>query len=575
MAAAAAPSLLAYNTAPSPTFLNQALALMVWALFVVACESVGRASRSIWSPMAALALIALGVAVSWGPGDLPSSFALSALGMLAAAALLLAHGAAGRGGTDGERLFALFCLAWVVAGVLNAGIALVQVFAPGLPDGDWIARSGSPGRAVGNLRQPNHLSSLLLWAAIGLVALFEQARLRRGSAWGLMALFVFAVVLSASRTGAVSVALLALWGLLDRRLSRSARALLLCTPLLFAAAWLAMVGWAQWGEHTFGGAARLQEADISSSRFAIWSNTLDLIRQHPWAGVGFGEFNLAWTLTPFPGRPTAFFDHSHNLPLQLLVELGLPLGGAVLALLLWALWIPLRRWRDAPIGERAALMMVLMIGLHSLLEYPLWYAYFLLPTAWAWGYALGRPTPEAAIAPDASPGRGLRVAGVVMVVAALASVADYQRVVAIFEAPADGSPLAARVADGRRSVLFSHHAAYAQVTSGLARPDDLHAFDGALHYLLDARLMTTWARALAAAGRSDEASFVAARLREFHHPQTDTFFALCADPASAATGVPVPGAAGAHALAPAAAAMSAPGRSQALIPECAARRGVP
>ncbi len=34
-------------------------------------------------------------------------------------------------------------------------------------------------------------------------------------------------------------------------------------------------------------------------------------------------------------------------------------------------------------------MLVLMIGLHSLLEYPLWYAYFLLPTAFAWGYRAG------------------------------------------------------------------------------------------------------------------------------------------------------------------------------------------
>jgi hypothetical protein len=33
------------------------------------------------------------------------------------------------------------------------------------------------------------------------------------------------------------------------------------------------------------------------------------------------------------------------------------------------------------------MLMVLMIGLHSLLEYPLWYAYFLLPAAWAWGFA--------------------------------------------------------------------------------------------------------------------------------------------------------------------------------------------
>ena len=39
--------------------------------------------------------------------------------------------------------------------------------------------------------------------------------------------------------------------------------------------------------------------------------------------------------------------------------------------------------------RRAALVMVLMISLHSLLEYPLWYAYFLLPAAFAFGLCLG------------------------------------------------------------------------------------------------------------------------------------------------------------------------------------------
>ena len=33
--------------------------------------------------------------------------------------------------------------------------------------------------------------------------------------------------------------------------------------------------------------------------------------------------------------------------------------------------------------------MVLMMALHSQLEYPLWYAYFLLPTAFALGLCLG------------------------------------------------------------------------------------------------------------------------------------------------------------------------------------------
>ena len=41
-------------------------------------------------------------------------------------------------------------------------------------------------------------------------------------------------------------------------------------------------------------------------------------------------------------------------------------------------------------------MMVLLVGLHSLLEYPLWYAYFLLPAAWAlWRVRRARVKAEA------------------------------------------------------------------------------------------------------------------------------------------------------------------------------------
>ncbi len=41
--------------------------------------------------------------------------------------------------------------------------------------------------------------------------------------------------------------------------------------------------------------------------------------------------------------------------------------------------------------QRAALVMVLMVTLHSLLEYPLWYSYFLLPTSFAFGLCLAEP----------------------------------------------------------------------------------------------------------------------------------------------------------------------------------------
>lgn len=534
--AATLPSLLAYNPPPSPTFLNQALAIAGWGVFLAVAAGSGaalvRALRSAWPLLLALAGVAGGVLWSWGPGALPASLALSALGLLALAALLATGGASARATVSAPDLFAAFCWGWLVAGGFNLAIAAVQVFAPGWADGDWIARSGLPGRAVGNLRQPNHLSSLLMWSAIACVALLQLGRLRPVRARALFALLIAGVVLTASRTGLASVLLLAGWGGVDRGLDRRVRTLLLAAPLLYGAVWAGMWVWAQMGAHAFGGAARLHETDISSSRFGIWAETLALIRAQPWGGVGFGEFNLAWSMSAFPGRPTAFFDHTHNLPLQLLVELGLPLGGVLLTLLLWALW----RAFAAPAAASAALqrcaaMFVLMIGVHSLLEYPLWYAYFLLPLAWVWGFAMGRG------GDGGGPPRIRPWLAVAMVALALAAVADYQRAMRIFEAAEDAPSLAERIAAGRRSLLFAHHADYAAATTGLvgAGADPLAPFDGASHFLLDTRLMRAWAQALQAAGRHDEARWVAQRLHEFGPERAEDFFAPCTDAASAAT----------------------------------------
>lgn len=546
IAAACAPSLLAYNLSPSPTFLNQALAFMLWgAFFALATPRItGRGHTAM--PLAALAVLGAAATWSWLPGGLPASLALSSLGTLAAAALALVSGAAARR-EAGEPLFAAFCTAWVIAGVFNALVALIQVFAPELPDGSFIAISGIAGRAVGNLRQPNHLSSLLLWSCIAVVALAQLRQLPPRWALALLALFVWAVVLTASRTGLLSVLLLGAWGLFDRRLARPARGLLLAAPLLYAVAWWGMAQWAALSQHTFGGTARLAETDISGSRFGIWANTVQLITAHRWFGVGWGEFNLAWTLSPFPGRPTAFFDHAHNLPLHLAAEIGAPLAQLVLALLAVAFgraaW---RAWRHDVIGadaagaQRAALMMVLMIAWHSTVEYPLWYSYFLLPACWAFGFALRGDAPAEPATAMAGRRPVLAVAGWLLVAGALFSVWDYSRVSAIYQAEPGAPPLAARIQRGQGSVFFAHHADYAAVTSGVKVPGDpAHAFDRTTHYLLDSRLMVAWAKHLAAQGDLDGARHIAARLREFRKVDAEAFFEPCPDAAGpAGAGLP-------------------------------------
>lgn len=458
VAAAAGPSLLAYNVPPSPTVLNQALALALWGGFVVACrpQSMG-GGRGVQALYLALLLLLAAAALSWGPGSLPTGLALSAIGLIVAAGVMAASGAAAPAQPDAPALFGDYCVGFAVAGALNVVIAMVQVFVPGWTVGDLVAVSTLPGRAVGNLRQPNHLSSVLLWAAVAVVALAELGRLGRRAAAALFAAIVFAVVLSASRTGVVGVLLLAAWGLVDRRLARGTRGLLLAAPVLYGLAWLGMAGWAQLAQHPFGGEARLAASDISGSRFGIWRNAWGLVAQQPWSGVGFGEFNLAWTLTPFPDRPVAFFDHAHNLPLQLLVELGVPLAVLVMAALVAALWMAARCASRATgeigVARRAALMMVTMIALHSLLEYPLWYAFFLLPAAWALAFAAGETTRQGVQRRT----HALVGGGVALVAAAAFAVVDYLPVAAVFE-QGNVSSFPQRVGRGQDSLLFAHHA---------------------------------------------------------------------------------------------------------------------
>ena len=543
-AAALVPGLIAYNVPPSPTLFNQAAALGLWGLAMAAlapacAQGVRAAVLRTGALQIALLLVALAALLSSAVGVLPWALSLSAAGLLVATMALALGGAALR---PTPALLAAFFGAWVAAGVFNSAIAVVQVFAPNLADGDWIARSGVAGRAVGNMRQPNHLATLLLWSAVAVVPLVElgplaRTRARRAAAVALMAFSVLGITLSGSRTGLVGIGVLALWGVFDTRLSRFSRGVLLAAPLLCAASWGFTAWWASLhAGHAIGAATRIGEGDLSASRFAIWRDTLGLIRAHPWLGVGFGEFNFAWSLTPFPQRPVAFFDHTHNLPLQLAAELGLPLALLVLALLAAALWQAWRRsWAvtgDAGSALRAAFVMVLLMALHSQLEYPLWYAHFLLPTALVWGLCLGAdadPSARSSGGLGAGTSRWPMVVGGVMLVAAVVVLVDFYRVVIIFSPPAAARPLEERIANGQRSWFFAHHADYAAATTAERPADAMPAFARAPHHLLDTRLMVAWAEALAQTGDVDRARHLAARLREFRNPNSDDFFAPCAD----------------------------------------------
>ena len=290
----------------------------------------------------------------------------------------------------------------LLAGLAGAGIGLAQFFMGDPGWAPWIYPS-THGIAMGNLRQRNQQATLLCmgaWALAWWVARMRAAshlqggpRLRPAAVgagvlacWAL-ALLAAGAAATASRTGALEwgcmLFLLLLW---RRSLGAPALALGLAGIALYAAfSGLLPVLLERWTGFSMDGLfARLSAAEHAcDNRRVLWSNVLHLIAERPWTGWGWGELAYAHYAADYPGKRFCLLvDNAHNLPLQLAVELGLPFALAACGLALWLAWRA-RPWRETDPARQLAWGLLVPIGVHSMLEFPLWYGPFQLMAACA------------------------------------------------------------------------------------------------------------------------------------------------------------------------------------------------
>ena len=279
-------------------------------------------------------------------------------------------------------------VSWLVAALLSTVFAVIQYAGLAHHLTPWV-NLAPPGTVYANLRQRNLLASLI---SLGLVAVIWLAGHRNRAeappswAWLLAAAWLgLGNGLSASRTGLLEwLLLLGLFGLLWRRSQVPGMPRLLLAAavgFVFAALLLPLLGLTDPGL-----LARFQFESLAClSRKALWSNVLYLIGQQPLTGWGWGGLIYAQFITLFPGlRFCSMLDNAHNLPLQLAVEFGLPAALLVCGYVLWKLVLA-RPWAERDRQRQWAWAGLTVIGLHSLLEYPLSYGPFQLA---ALGYLL-------------------------------------------------------------------------------------------------------------------------------------------------------------------------------------------
>ena len=102
------------------------------------------------------------------------------------------------------------------------------------------------------------------------------------------------------------------------------------------------------------------------------------LHKTPWLGIGAGQMRWQTFMlldTPNLNPAKMIFEHSHNLFIHLLTEMGI--GAALLALIGLGAWARAFKWRELHLETWWLIALLGVIGIHSMLEYPLWYTYFL------------------------------------------------------------------------------------------------------------------------------------------------------------------------------------------------------
>jgi O-antigen ligase len=435
-----APFLQPYHRFPLTAFYSEWLA---FALGLAAALLLLR--RETWRdatvPMIALAplglIVVLGVQAALD--RLPySEQALMAGLYLLWASLMMLLGHMLRRELPLERLAT--ALAWflLAAGLLNALIGLLQHYQFSTPLDALVARKGLSG-IYGNLGQPNHYAACVSLSLASAAYLYAGRMLHGALASASAALFLVVLGLAGSRSPWLYLGALIVLAALSNRLQRSdaSRRLVIFVAWLlpgFVAAqvlvtlpFMLPAG----GPPIVTAAERLfQVTSGIEPRLQLWGEAWSMFLGAPLLGAGFGQFawhhflyQAATGATAAPG----VFNHAHNLVLQLLAETGavgaLVIVGAALA------WIAdLRRARfDA--AEWWLLALLAVIGIHSMLEYPLWYAYFLGVAALLLGVGAERAlTVRFAGVARTAVALGL-LAGGVNLVAVLPPYRDFERLV--------------------------------------------------------------------------------------------------------------------------------------------------
>lgn len=301
--------------------------------------------------------------------------------LTALAAYLLGRALRASGHVEAVTKFA--AVAMIVGASISVLIQTLQIAnVSGLPY--WLflelRREVQNGYPYANLGQPNHLATYLAMAGVG--ALYMDHHWRRLMPLLCLALIGAGLALTGSRMGLGFAALLGMTALIgrfglasDERSRRLHLALALGFGYLLGTVAVKLLLHVD-ADVTLSAIERYSEGGFGI-RFAMWQDAATIAVSNPLLGVGAGEYAGAQYLAATSHPSLVPTPYAHNQVLQIAAEFGVVAAAALVALTAWWFLTSVRR-RLSNRESAMAFIALVPLGVHSLLEYPLAYLFFVV-----------------------------------------------------------------------------------------------------------------------------------------------------------------------------------------------------
>lgn len=280
-----------------------------------------------------------------------------------------------------EKLCLAFAYAYVVAGLLSVAMQIAQV--AGLHLGAlvmFIPKAGSFPRPYANVAQPNQLALMLCFALAASWFLYRKMKITRAVGIITVLTLIVGVVLTQSRIGWIILPVFCFYIWKTQTDVNERRAPAAFFILLLTAYFLMVFGLSHIiGHFGFSGGSVAAHVGGRSERMGLWAQAWSMAFHHPWFGVGWGGFGPAQVQIAADFPSSTYAEHAHNIVLNFAAELGWPL--TVLIFTGLGCWFYRACMQPVKTSTRQfAILCLIAVFVHSLVEFPLWYGYVLFPT---------------------------------------------------------------------------------------------------------------------------------------------------------------------------------------------------